>query len=104
MVQQNRPGSGAEAPITTGRAGPTNPADGNPIRSGSEAPPLNIAEVFRDLPIGSKVKMRAGVIAEVTANPNDGGWIFIRYLEHPQDPSKVGQEDYVFCVDVVGVV
>ena len=101
MVQQNRPGS--EAPITTGQAGPTDAATGNPTRAGAEAPPLNIAEVFRDLPVGSKVKMRAGVIAEVTANPNDGGWLFIRYTEHPADPSKVGQEDMVFCVDVVGV-
>jgi hypothetical protein len=99
MVQSNQDASG----LVSGQAGPTDAATGNPNRAAGEAPPLNIAEVFRDLPVGSRVKMRQGVVAEVTANPNDGGWLFIKYLEHPQDPSKVGQEDMVFCVDVVGV-
>ena len=57
---------------------------------------------LQDLPVGSKVRMRGGVIAEVTANPRDGGWLFIRFLEYPSDPSKVGADDMVFCADVIG--
>lgn len=53
---------------------------------------------------GARVRLRNGAIAEVTANPRDGGWVFVRFLEHPRDPSKVGQEDDVFCADVVAVV
>ena len=32
---------------------------------------------LQDVPVGTKVKMADGVIAEVTANPGDGGWLFI---------------------------
>jgi len=58
---------------------------------------LNITE-------GVKVKLNNGAIAEVTANPTDGAWLFIRVLEHPNDPSKVGTEDMVFFTDVDSVV
>ena len=37
---------------------------------------------------------------EITENPHDGGFILVRFLEHPHDPSKVGQEDYVFFNEV----
>ena len=59
--------------------------------------------MIQNLPEGTRIKLRAGGVAEITANPRDGAWIFIRYLEHPQDPSKVGAEDLVFCTDVVGL-
>ena len=51
-----------------------------------------------------RVRLRNGAIAEVTANPRDGGWLFIRFIEHPEDPSKVGEDDMAFCTDVVAVV
>lgn len=60
--------------------------------------------LIRDLPAGTRVKLRAGIIAEVTANPRDGGWIFVRYLECPADPSQVGVEDLAFCTDVVQIL
>lgn len=60
--------------------------------------------MLRDLPEGTKVRLRSGAIAEVTANPHDGGWIFVRYLESPKDPSKIGEDDMAFCTDVMAVV
>jgi hypothetical protein len=62
------------------------------------------AVMLTDLPVGARVRLRGGAVAEVTANPRDGGWIFIRYLESPRDPAKVGEEDMAFCTDVLGVV
>ncbi len=59
---------------------------------------------LQDIPEGTKVRLRNGAIAEVTANPRDGGWIFIRFVEYPDDPSRVGEEDMVFCADVLAVV
>ena len=59
------------------------------------------AYAYRDLPEGSKVKLKNGAIAEVTGNPRDGAWLLIKFLEHP-DPSKVGQDDMVFFTDVEG--
>jgi len=59
---------------------------------------------LRDIPEGTKVRLRNGAIAEVTANPRDGGWLFIRIIEYPEDPSKVGEEDMAFCTDMLEVV
>ena len=56
------------------------------------------------LEIGAQVRLRNGAVAEVTANPRDGGWVFIRYLEHSKEPAKVGQDSEVFCADVVAVI
>ena len=59
---------------------------------------------LQDLPEGTKIKLANDVIAEVTANPRDGGWLFIRFIEYPEDPTRVGEEDMVFCTDVLAVV
>ncbi len=59
---------------------------------------------LQDVPEGTKVRLADGVIAEVTANPRDGGWLFVRFVECPDDPSRVGEEDMVFCADVLAVV
>ena len=53
---------------------------------------------------GSKVKLKNGAIAEVTGNPQDGSWLLLKYLEHPENPSQVGEEEMVFFVDVQSVV
>ena len=58
------------------------------------------AEVFRTLPEGTKVKLVGGAAGEVTGNPHDGGFVLVKILEDPEDPSKVGQEDYVFFNEV----
>ncbi|MDO9459075.1 MAG: hypothetical protein Q7N95_03015 [Alphaproteobacteria bacterium] len=53
---------------------------------------------------GAKVKLRDGEIAEVIDNPRDGMWILLRFLESPDDPARVGEEELVFWADVLGVV
>jgi hypothetical protein len=58
------------------------------------------AEVFRTLPEGTTIKLLNGAVAEIVANPHDGGFILVKFLEHPKDPSKVGEEDYVFFNEV----
>ena len=62
------------------------------------------ALMVQNLAVGTKVKLNGGSVAEVTANPEDGGWIFVRYLSSPQDPSKEGTEEPVFCIDVLDTV
>ena len=64
----------------------------------------NAALIFRDLPVGARVKHRAGAILEVTGNPRDGAWLLVRVIEDPHDPSAVGQEDMVFFTDVASVI
>jgi len=58
------------------------------------------AEAFYNLPEGTKVNLVNGAVADITQNPNDGAYVMIRYLEHPKDPSKVGQEELVFFNEV----
>jgi hypothetical protein len=65
---------------------------------------INDTVILRNLPVGTKVSIRGGAVAEVTANPEDGGWIYVKFLESPNDPSKVGEEELVFCTDVLKVV
>ena len=75
-------------------------------REGSNADELinvNNTVIITNLPEGQRVRLRDGAVAEVTANPRDGGWIFIRYVESPEDPSLVGTEDMAFATDVVGI-
>ena len=64
----------------------------------------NAAIIYRDLPVGARVKRRDGAILEVTGNPGDGAWLLVRVVEDPHDPSRVGEEDMVFFTDVEAVV
>jgi hypothetical protein len=73
-------------------------------RSGSDLKDNNAAIIYRDLPVGARVKRRDGAILEVTGNPGDGAWLLVRVVEDPNDPSQVGQEDMVFFTDVEAVV
>jgi hypothetical protein len=59
--------------------------------------PINI----RDLTIGTRVVLTGGAEAEIVSNPNDGVWLFARYLSSPDDPALVGQEEMIFAQDVV---
>jgi hypothetical protein len=65
---------------------------------------INDALMVQDLPEGIKVKLRNGATAEVTANPRDGGWLFVRYLEFADEPSLVGTDQMAFCTDVVSII
>ena len=72
--------------------------------SGSDLKGNNAAIIYRDLPVGARVKRRDGAILEVTGNPRDGAWLLVRVVENPNDPSSIGQEDMVFFTDVEAVV
>ena len=62
------------------------------------------AEVFRDLAEGLKIRLTNGAIGEIVGNPRNGAILLIKILEHPEDPSKVGDEEAVFYPDVREVV
>ena len=62
------------------------------------------AEIFRDLDLGLKLKMKNGAVGEIIGNPHDGAIMQLRYLEYPADPSRVGTEDFIFYTEVEGVV
>jgi hypothetical protein len=57
--------------------------------------------MLQNLPIGAKVKIRGDVTAEVTGNPKDGSWIFVRFISHPGDPSQEGTEGLAFADEVL---
>jgi len=61
--------------------------------------PINI----RDLPVGARVMLATGAEVEIVSNPEDGVWLFGRYLSSADDPAMVGQEDMIFAQDVVAV-
>lgn len=72
--------------------------------SDSDLQSSNAVLIYRDLPVGARVKHRDGAILEVTGNPGDGAWLLVRVVEDPHQPSRVGQEDMVFFTDVEAVV
>ena len=72
--------------------------------SGNDLKGNNAALIYRDLPVGARVKRRDGAILEVTGNPHDGAWLLVRVVENPNDPSRVGEEDMVFFTDVEAVI
>lgn len=61
--------------------------------------PINI----RALQPGTRIVLADGAVAEIVSNPADGIWLFARYLEFPNDPALVGQEEMIFAQDVVEV-
>jgi len=58
------------------------------------------AETFRMLPEGVKITLINGSSGEILANPGDGGFVLVKWLAHTVDPSKVGEEEYVFFNEV----
>ena len=62
------------------------------------------AEVFRDLPLGVKMVMNNGMVGEAIGNPHDGAVMQVKILENPEDPSRVGEEEYIFYVEVKEVI
>ena len=57
--------------------------------------------MLQNLEVGAKVKLKGNITAEVTGNPKDGSWVYVRYLSHPQDPAQVGSEELAFADDVL---
>ncbi|HEX3992632.1 MAG TPA: hypothetical protein VHX39_15800 [Acetobacteraceae bacterium] len=61
--------------------------------------PINV----RALAVGTRVMLGSGAEVEIVANPEDGVWLFARYLSSADDPALVGQEDMIFAQDVVEI-
>ncbi|HEY5866863.1 MAG TPA: hypothetical protein VI542_15160 [Candidatus Tectomicrobia bacterium] len=72
--------------------------------SGGDLEGSNAALVYRDLPVGARVRRKDGAVLEVTGNPGDGAWLLVRVVENANDPARVGEEDMVFFTDVEAVV
>jgi hypothetical protein len=64
---------------------------------------MNTSINIRALAVGTRVVLTSGAEAEIVANPNDGVWLFARYLSSPEDAALVGQEEMIFAQDVVEV-
>jgi hypothetical protein len=63
---------------------------------------INDTVMFQHLPVGTRLKLRDGAIGEITGNPGDGGWLFVKIVESPERPSRIGEEEMAFCTEVVG--
>jgi hypothetical protein len=61
--------------------------------------PINI----RNLGVGTRVVLGSGAELEIVANPQDGVWLFARYLSSADDPASVGTEEMIFAQDIVEV-
>ena len=59
---------------------------------------------LRLLEPGMIIGLVNGATAEITSNPQDGVWVFVRYLSVPEDSSLEGSEDMVFAQDIVNVL
>lgn len=56
-------------------------------------------QTWTNLPEGTKLTLTNGAVGEITANPHDGGFVLVKFSEHP-DASQVGEEVYVFFNEV----
>ncbi|WP_298371730.1 hypothetical protein [uncultured Bradyrhizobium sp.] len=54
--------------------------------------------------VGTRLKLEAGVVAEVVENMDDGQWLQVRYLESPARPGDVGMVELCHAQDVVKVL
>ncbi len=61
--------------------------------------PINV----RSLAVGTRVMLATGAEVEIVSNPQDGVWLFARYLSSSDDLTMVGQEDMIFAQDVVEI-
>jgi hypothetical protein len=61
--------------------------------------PINV----RALGVGTRVILVSGAEVEIVSNPNDGVWLFGRYLSSADDPAIVGEEEMIFAQDVAEV-
>ena len=61
--------------------------------------PINI----RQLGPGTCIVLEGGATAEIVSNPQDGVWVFARYLTSPDDPGRVGSEEMIFAQDIVEI-
>ena len=56
--------------------------------------------LLREVPVGTKLWLKDDSLVEITGNPGNGGWVLVRYLESPSGSPAVGEEEWLFYVDV----
>jgi len=56
--------------------------------------------LLREAPVGTKLLMKDRSMVEIIGNPGDGGWVQVRYLESADPPPAIGDEAWVFYMDV----
>lgn len=56
--------------------------------------------LLREAPMGTKLLLKDRSIVEIIANPGDGGWVHVRYLDFPGNDAVIGHEEWVFYPDV----
>jgi hypothetical protein len=61
--------------------------------------PVNI----RQLAPGTRIVLEGGATAEIVSNPQDGVWVFARFLTSPADPGRVGTEEMIFAQDIIEI-
>jgi hypothetical protein len=54
--------------------------------------------------VGTRLKLREGVVAEVLENMEDGQWLQVRYLEAPGRPADVGTSELCHSQDIVKIL
>lgn len=54
--------------------------------------------------VGTRLKLEAGVVAEVVENMDDGQWLQVRYLECPARPGDVDTVELCHAQDVIMVL
>jgi hypothetical protein len=59
---------------------------------------------IQDLDPGALIRLRGGILAEVTENPRDGMWILVRYLETADGPVAGERSEMVAADDVLARV
>ncbi len=58
----------------------------------------------RAVKVGTRLKLQADVIAEVTENMDDGEWLQVRYVESPGRPAEIGLVELCHAQDIVTVL
>ena len=56
--------------------------------------------LLREVPVGTKLWLKDDSLVEITGNPENGGWVLVRYLESPSGSPAVGDEEWLFYIDV----
>ena len=56
--------------------------------------------LLREVPVGTKLWLKDDSLVEITGNPGNGGWVLVRYLESPSGSPAVGEEEWLFYIDV----
>jgi hypothetical protein len=56
--------------------------------------------LLREVPEGTKLLLKDQSVVEIIANPGNGGWVQVRYLESATGTPAVGDEEWLFFTDV----